>query len=35
MAWQIAEMIVKDITNLTLGGNEQVQSWSKLQHMLI
>ncbi|XP_069689264.1 A-kinase anchor protein 10, mitochondrial isoform X2 [Periplaneta americana] len=26
MAWQIAEMIVKDITSLTLGGNEQVQS---------
>jgi hypothetical protein len=28
MAWQIAEMIVKDITSLTLGGNEQVHSWS-------
>ncbi|XP_023716120.1 A-kinase anchor protein 10, mitochondrial isoform X2 [Cryptotermes secundus] len=26
MAWQIAEMIVKDITNLTLGSNEQVNS---------
>ncbi|KAJ9593957.1 hypothetical protein L9F63_014598 [Diploptera punctata] len=26
MAWQIAEMIVKDITNLTLGESEQVQS---------